>query len=150
MILSQACDCLSKPYICLARVIDLQEFDLDYANRLRNGAGTRNIADYIQNKYQRAGAKPDAFYLQENANLQLARSAVAFTQLHSIETSTDNIDYLKNQRLTRLESQAVLDLQFRLAFYFGRFATEDNYMLTQAEKESLQTPTQPISRSSPS
>jgi hypothetical protein len=138
MILSQACDCLSKPYICVARIVPLLIFDKGYAEKVAAKKATlKSNTQYIQDLYQRAGAKPDSFYLQEKEDIKLPKSVVSFLQLHSIATTHPNVHYLKENRVARLNAEAVLDLQFRLAFYFGRFATTRDYMLTSPEKESL-------------
>jgi hypothetical protein len=138
MILSQACDCLSKPYLCVARIVPLQTFDRGYAEKIASKRATvKSTTQYIQDVYQRAGAKPDAFYLQERERFDFPKSVVSFLQLHSITASQSNTGYLKENRLMRLNDEAVLDLQFRLGFYFGRFATTENYMLTSTERESL-------------
>ena len=141
VVLSQDCDCLSKPYIAIARLVELADFDASYANMAGNPATTvKSKAKHIGNMYQRAGAKPDAFYLQENADADLPKSVIAFSQIHSIETTADNLEYLRRNRIAHMNQQTVFDLQFRLALYFGRFATDENYMLTEAEKEALLQP----------
>jgi len=45
------------------------------------------------------------------------------------------VSYLEENRILRLDGQAVQDLQFRLGYFFGRFAVEDDYMLTDQEKQ---------------
>jgi hypothetical protein len=132
IILSQCCDCLRKPYILTARLIPLADFDASYAAK-----GARRQTEHIQENYQRAGARPDVFYLQEHSEIGFPKSVAYLLELYSLPRAL-NEEYLRANRLLRLSQQAVFDLQFRFAFCFGRFATDEDYMLSDADKASLQ------------
>jgi hypothetical protein len=134
IVLSQACDCLSKPYICLGKIIPLLEFDPNYAALVESPRTTlRKQTEYINDLYQRAGAKPDAFYLRQEVDFP--KSVVSFLEVNIVPRA--NTDYLRESRILRLSEEGVLDLQFRIAFYFGRFATTQYYMLTDNEIATL-------------
>jgi hypothetical protein len=107
----------------------LIDADPQYAGKTAD----RTRAEHIQKNYQRAAAQPAWFYLKESGPPEFPKSVVSFLELHSIKMTDNNRDYLKQNRILRLTQEAVLDLQFRFSFYFGRFATTDNYMLTDQE-----------------
>jgi len=131
LILSQCCDCLRKPFLVACRVIPLEVFDNSYS-----GKNAKNRVKYIQDNYQRPAAKPDTFYLQEAEAIGFPKSIAYFLEQFSIPRE-QNEQFLRDNRLLRLSPEAVLDLQFRYAFCFGRFATEEDYMLTPADKANL-------------
>ena len=130
LIVSQSCDILHRDFICVARILRLNVYDRNY----KQMTDPEKKAKYIQKEYQRAGVRPTVFYLQESSEHGFPKSVASFLELHSIRTPPKNIQYLKRNRLLRLNSEAVEDLQFRIGYFFGRFATTDDYMLTDAEK----------------
>jgi hypothetical protein len=132
LVLSQCCDCLRKSHISVCRVIPLDVFDKSYSGKSR-----KKKVEHIQESYQRAGARPDAFYLQEDP-CGFPRSIAYFLETHSIPREM-NAEYLVANRLLRLHQEALFDLQFRLAFCFGRFATTEDYMLTDDDKALIRT-----------
>lgn len=130
IVLSQDCDILSKPFICVDRIYDLASADAPYVGK--NSPKAR--AEHIQRNYQRPGVQPPWFYLQESAPHQFQKSLVSFMELHSIKATEENIQYLRQNRILRLAQEAIFDLQFRFGLFFGRFATTDDYMLTEEER----------------
>jgi len=131
IILSQDCDVLHRPYICVGRVRELAIVDQGYVDK--NNDRTR--AQHIQKNYQRAAVQAIWFYLQESPECAFPKSLASFIELHSIKRTEDNVRYLQANRILRLTAEAVFDLQFRFSYYFGRFATTDHYMLTEQEWE---------------
>jgi hypothetical protein len=130
LILSQSCDVLRRPYLCVARIFSLEVYDSQY----RAKTSPKKRAEHLQQQYQRVGVQPTAFYLQESLERGFLKSVASFLELHSIKNTPENVQYLKRNRLLRLNSEAVEDLQFRIGYFFGRFATTDDYMLTDEEK----------------
>ncbi len=130
LIVSQSCDVLRRPYICVARIFPLEVYDSQY----RGKTSPQKRAEHIQQQYQRAGVQPTAFYLQESSERDSPKSVASFLELHSLKNTPENVQYLKRNRLLRLNPEAVEDLQFRIGYFFGRFATTDDYMLTDEEK----------------
>ncbi|WP_373514607.1 hypothetical protein [Persicitalea sp.] len=133
LVLSQCCDCLRKSHISVCRIIPLDVFDKSYSMK-----SPKKKVEHIQESYQRAGARPDAFYLQEDPG-GFPRSVAYLLETYSIPRAM-NADYLVANRLLRLHQEALFDLQFRLAFCFGRFATTDDYMLTDDDKALVSPP----------
>jgi hypothetical protein len=131
LILSQCCDCLRKPFLVVCRVTPIEDFDSGYSPK-----NAKNRVKYIQENYQRAAVKPDTFYLQESDAVGFPKSIAYFLEQFNIPREI-NDQFLRDNRLLRLTQEAVLDLQFRYAFCFGRFATEEDYMLTAADKANL-------------
>jgi hypothetical protein len=130
MIVSQGCDIDYKKYICVARIVPFN--DVNYMQ----ATTPQTKAEYIKSHYQKVGIRPHLYYLQEALEGQFPKSVVSFLEMHSIKKSANTMEYLMRNRILRLIPNAVGDLQFRLSFFFGRFAgTIDNYMLTDAEKQ---------------
>jgi hypothetical protein len=127
LVLSQCCDCLRKSHISVCRVIPLDVFDRAYSMK-----SPKRKVEHIQEHYQRAGVRPDAFYLQEDPG-GFPKSIAYLLETYSIPREA-NAEYLVAHRLLRLRQEALFDLQFRLAFCFGRFATSEDYMLTDNDK----------------
>lgn len=130
IILSQSCDVLHRPFLSVARIFPLEAMDPGYA-RLNSPA---KRTAHLYHQYQRAGVRPTVFYLREAPEAQFPKSLVSFLEIHTLRNDSETIAYLKQNRLLRLNAEAVADLQFRLGYFFGRFATEDDYMLTDEEK----------------
>jgi hypothetical protein len=127
MVMTQGCDIDNRDHICVARILPFN--DGDYPNR------QNRQPRFILTNYQRVGPRPTMYYLQEAPD-QLPQSIVSFLELHTIRKTPDNFDYLRRNRVLRLMPEAVEDLQFRIAFFFGRFAAlTDDYMLTAEERE---------------
>lgn len=131
IILTQCCDCLRKSFLTVCRVLPLEVFDESY-----NAKNAKNRVVLIKNHYQKPAVQPDTFYLQDNDAVTFPKSVAHFPEQYNIPREA-NQEYLRANRILRLSQEAVLDLQFRLAFCFGRFATSDNYMLTEADKQLL-------------
>lgn len=130
MIISQSCDVLSKDFICIARIYKLEDLDKEYNKK----TSPKTKAEHIKTYYQTPGKQPALFLLQESINDNFPRSLASFVELHSIAKNPQNVDYLKQNRLLRINQEALQDLQFRLAFFFGRVATTNDYMLTEEER----------------
>lgn len=131
LIMTQCCDCLRKPFIVVCRILAIEIFDEKYQAK-----SNKNKIAHIRDSYQRPAAKPDTFYLQDSAEAGFPKSVAYFLELFNIPREA-NQEYLLDNRLLRLNQEALLDLQFRFAFCFGRFATEEDYMLTTADKATL-------------
>jgi hypothetical protein len=132
LILSQCCDCLRKPFLVVCRILPIEEFDNQYLAK-----NARNRVKYIQENYQRPAAKPDTFYLQEAEAIGFPKSIAYFLEQFNIPREP-NEQFLRENRLLRLSQEAVLDLQFRHSYCFGRFATEEDYMLTPTDRANLE------------
>lgn len=127
MILTQGCDIDNRNFISVARIFPFN--DRTYSERPAN-----RRPKYLLENFQQVGVRPTVYYLQESQNFP--RSLVSFLEIHTIKKTAENLEYLQRNRILRLTSEAVEDLQFRLAFFFGRFAAlTDDYMLTAEEKE---------------
>jgi len=127
MVISQACDIDNREFVCVARIIPFNDTNYTQAKANRR-------PKYLLDHYQRVGIRPTFYYLKEADNFP--RSLVSFLELHTIKKTPENMLYLQQNRILRLMNEAVEDLQFRLSFFFGRFAaTTDDYMLTQEEKQ---------------
>jgi hypothetical protein len=137
LVLTQCCDCLRKSFLTVCRVFPIEVFDDRY-----NARNAKNKVSLIKDYYQKPAVQPDAFYLQDNAAAAFLKSVAHLPEQYNIPRAA-NQQYLKENRILRLSQQAVLDLQFRLAFCFGRFATDEDYMLTDADK-ALIAPTNPV------
>lgn len=131
IILSQSCDVLHRPFLTVARVFPLEAMDLAYA---RLQAPAKRVA-HLYGQYQRAGVRPGVFYLREAPAQGFPKSLASFLEIHTLRNDPATVDYLKANRILRLTGEAVQDLQFRLGYFFGRFAVEDEYMLTDEEKQ---------------
>lgn len=135
MIITQGCDIDNRNYITVARIIPFD--DQDYLR----GTREEKKAKHILNNYQRLGVRPTYYYLQPSLDNNFPRSVVSFLELHTINKTVENLEYLKQNRILRLMKEAVEDLQFRLSFFFGRFAAiTDDYMLTEAERQLVRPP----------
>lgn len=130
LILSQCCDCLRRPFLVVCRIHPIEVFDDSYSAK-----SAKNKVKLIKDSYQRPLVKPDTFYLQDSGSFP--KSVAYFLEQFSIPREA-NEQHLSENRLLRLSQEAVLDLQFRLAHCFGRFATEENYMLTAADLTALE------------
>ena len=131
MIITQTCDLLRKPFITVACIYKLVDIDLQYERKKT----PENKANHILNQYQKVSVQPGAFYLQESSNFP--KSVVSFMEIHTFPRTPPNIECLKQNRVLRLNPEALEDLQFRIGYFFGRFASPDNYMLTSDEKSLL-------------
>jgi hypothetical protein len=129
IILSQGCDIDNRNFICVARILPFQDNDYSGMNR------EDRKAKHIRREYQQVGIRPTVFYLREAADPEFPKSLVSFLELHTIRKTPENLEYLMRNRILRLTPEAVEDLQFRVAHFFGRFAAiTDDYMLTDEEK----------------
>lgn len=128
LVLTQTCDCMRKSFLTVCRVSPIETFDGRYSAR-----NDKNKILLIKDYYQKPAVQPDAFYLQDNAEAGFPKSVAHFPEQYNFPRAA-NEEYLKANRILRLNQEALLDLQFRYAFCFGRFATEENYMLSAADK----------------
>jgi len=128
MIVTQGCDIDHGDFLCVARIMPFS--DNQYAQ-----AGANRKPKYILDHYQKIGVRPGLYYLQASPASQFPASVVSLLELHTINKNAENLAHLKRNRILRLMNEAVEDFQFRLAFFFGRFAAiTDRYMLTDEEK----------------
>ena len=132
LVLSQCCDCLRKPFLVVCRIVPIETFDNQYSAK-----NAKNRVKWIQDNYQRPAAKPDTFYLQEADAVGFPKSIAYLLEQFNIPREA-NEQFLRDNRLLRLSQEAVLDLQFRYGFCFGRFATDEDYMLSPADKANLE------------
>jgi len=133
MVMTQGCDIDNRDHICVARILRFN--DADYPNR------QNRQPRFILTNYQRIGPRPTMYYLQEAVNRGFPKSVVSFLELHTIRKTPENMEYLRRNRILRLMPEAVEDLQFRIAFFFGRFAAlTDDYMLTPEERAIARAP----------
>jgi len=129
-VVSQGCDIDNRAFLSVARVVPLTSVDASFGQMTSPG----RIAKTLKEEYQRIGARPAVYYLRESEHFP--KSAISFSEIHSIIKTPGNLDYLRGNRILRLTPGAVQDFQFRLSFFFGRFAgTDEYYMLTDEEKE---------------
>ena len=128
MIITQGCDIDHGDFLCVARIIPFN--DNTYAQTRPN-----KQPKYILDHYQKIRIRPGLYYLQASPDRQFPVSVVSLLELHTINKNAENLAYLKRNRILRLMDEAVEDFQFRLAFFFGRFAAiTDRYMLTEQER----------------
>jgi len=130
LVLTQSCDLDNRLFVNVACIFSLETFDPTYTPK-----SDLNKAKHLKNEYQRAGVRPYAYYLQECEAQNFPKSIASFLELHTIKKTDINQEYLIGSRVLRLNQEALEDLQFRIGYFFGRFAlnTED-YMLTAGEK----------------
>jgi hypothetical protein len=129
IVISQGCDIDHQPFISIARVAPIVGTDNGYPT----GKNAKTIGKYIREHYQKIGVRPRFYYLK--AEESLPPSVVLFPEIHTLLNTPENAGYLQSNRLLRLTREAVEDLQFRLSFFFGRFAAlADDYMLTEDER----------------
>ncbi|MFL6331929.1 MAG: hypothetical protein ACJ754_01140 [Pyrinomonadaceae bacterium] len=140
LILEPSCNIDNKDYICAARIFPLSDYDTDY----RGMTNQERIAKYLRRQYQDVGVQPNVYYLQESPEHHFPKSLASFLELHTIRKTTPNLDYLLRNRVLRLNTEALGDLQYRIGFFFGRYATEtENYMLTDEERAVLRPARRP-------
>jgi hypothetical protein len=141
LVLEPSCNIDNKDYVCVARIFPLNEYDSDY----RNMSNAERMAKHLRRNYQDVGVQPNVYYLQESADYGFPKSIASFLELHTIHKTEPNLQYMLQNRILRLSSEAVGDLQYRIGFFFGRYATTtDDYMLTDAER-ALVRPARPAS-----
>ena len=134
LVIEPSCNIDNKDFISVARVLGLLESDNDY--RQMNSAERK--AKHLRKNYQDVGVQPNIYYLQESAAHGFPKSFASFLEIHTIRKNQPNLDYLTDNRILRLTPEALGDLQYRIGFFFGRYAvTTENYMLTQAERDEL-------------
>jgi len=133
MIISQSCDVLRKDFISIARIHSLEDLDKEYNKK----TSPKAKAEHIKSYYQTPGKQPALFFLQDSKTHNFPKSLTSFIELHSIKNTPENQQYLKENRLLRINSEALQDLQFRIAFFFGRVATTSDYMLTEEERKLI-------------
>ena len=129
LILTQSCDIDNREYICVARIFPLNDSAYNQIN------SPKKKAEHIRRHYQQAGVRPTIYYLREVPEQNFPKSLASFLELHTVRKTENNLSYLKQNRILRLNPEAVEDLQFRIGYFFGRFAaTNDDYMLTDEER----------------
>jgi hypothetical protein len=133
MVISQGCDIDHKEFITLARIHTLH--DNDY-NQMNNPT---KKANHIKKNYQQPSIRPYLYYLQESDDIAFPKSFASFLELHTLPKTPNNLSYLIQNRILRLIDDAVGDLQYRIGYFFGRYAvSNDNYMLTPAERALIE------------
>lgn len=134
LILEPSCNIDNNDYIAVSRIFPLNQYDNDY----RNMNNPERMARYLQRNYQHTGVQPNVYYLQESPATGFPKSLASFLEIHTIRKSDESLTYLMNNRILSLTTEARGDLQYRLGFFFGRYAVEtDNYMLTAEERNFL-------------
>jgi hypothetical protein len=130
LLLTQSCDIDNRNFISVARVLPFSSRE-EYAKI----KAQKDKVKFIRNNYPRAAVRPAEFYLMD-AQPNLPKSWASFLELHTIRKTSDNLDYLKRNRILQLNKEATEDLQFRIAYFFGRYAgITGDYMLGDGEKD---------------
>jgi len=133
LIVEPSCSIDNGDFISVARILPFTDQTFDGIPPTR----PHKKAKHIRMNYQRVGVQPSLYYLQESPEQHFPKSVASFLELHTIRQSDQNLEYLIANRILRLTSEAVGDLQYRIGFFFGRYAvTTDDYMLTQAERDA--------------
>jgi hypothetical protein len=129
IVVSQDCDILnpSRQYLSIARVWPVHLKVSDWEKRK-----PEKRVELIRKELGNPGRRPNLFYLMENPVAEFPKSVAHLSMITSVSQETTR--YLLSRRILRLNAEALKAFQLRLIYLFGRFASEDDYMLTDEEK----------------
>jgi hypothetical protein len=133
LIVEPSCSIDNGDFISVARILPFTDQTYEGIPVTR----PHKKAKHIRMNYQRVGVQPSLYYLQECPDRNFPKSVASFLELHTIRQSRPNLEYLTAKLVLRLADEAIGDLQYRIGFFFGRYAFKtDNYMLTQTERDA--------------
>lgn len=129
MVVSQDCDILNpkRQYLSIARVWPIQLKVTDW-----EGRKPEKRVKLIREELGNPGRCPNLFYLMENSVAGFPKSVAHLSMITSV--SQEDRQHLLPRRVLRLNTEALKAFQLRLIYLFGRFASEDDFMLTDEEK----------------